>query len=254
MRNWFARRPSPAMAVAFVALLAALSGTAVALPGKNTVDSGDIKNRQVKGKDIANNAVTGAKIKSNAVTGTDVSDSSLTGADVLDDSLTGADVNEGTLGKVPSAAAADTASTATSAGNADKLDGRDPAELLPASAVGENTVAIALDGTMKPIVSATIDLPYPSRIMATAYVEISADGGDNDAAACRIVDETGEVNGSGARPSPQVPDTQFDIEVFPINALTAQRAAGPHTVSVECLETGGTTSGDDARLILSAVR
>ncbi len=44
MRDFLARRPSPAMAVAFVALLAALSGTAIALPGTNTVDSGDIKN------------------------------------------------------------------------------------------------------------------------------------------------------------------------------------------------------------------
>ena len=35
--------PSPAMAVAFGALLAALSGTAVALPGTGTVDSGDIR-------------------------------------------------------------------------------------------------------------------------------------------------------------------------------------------------------------------
>jgi len=31
------------MAVAFLALLAALCGTAVALPGRNTVDSGDIR-------------------------------------------------------------------------------------------------------------------------------------------------------------------------------------------------------------------
>ena len=61
LRN-FKRRPSPAMAVAFVALLAALSGTAVALPGKNTVNSGDIKNGQVKGKDIGKNTVTAKKV------------------------------------------------------------------------------------------------------------------------------------------------------------------------------------------------
>ena len=42
------RRPTPAMAVAFVALLAALSGTAVALPGTNSVDSGDIKNKRLR--------------------------------------------------------------------------------------------------------------------------------------------------------------------------------------------------------------
>jgi hypothetical protein len=75
------RRPSPAMAVAFVALLAALSGTAVALPGKNTVDSADIKNGQVKGKDVARNAITGAKIANSSVTGADVRDGSLTPSD-----------------------------------------------------------------------------------------------------------------------------------------------------------------------------
>jgi len=63
----FARRPSPAMVVAFVALLAALSGTAVALPGKNTVDSGDIKKANVKTSDIAKNAVISGKIKDGAL-------------------------------------------------------------------------------------------------------------------------------------------------------------------------------------------
>jgi hypothetical protein len=72
MRRFSVRRPSPAMAVAFVALLAALSGTAIALPGTNSVDSGDIKNRQVKGQDIARNAVTGAKVKNGALAGADV--------------------------------------------------------------------------------------------------------------------------------------------------------------------------------------
>ncbi len=55
------------MAVAFVALIAALSGTAVALPGKNKVDSGDIKNKQVKRADLANNAVTSSKVKNNSL-------------------------------------------------------------------------------------------------------------------------------------------------------------------------------------------
>jgi hypothetical protein len=108
MRKWVARRPSPAMAVAFIALLAALSGTAVALPGKNSVDSGDIKNGQVKGKDIAKNAVTGKKVKN----------SSLTGADIKNDSLTGSDINESTLGQVPSANTANNATHATSANSA----------------------------------------------------------------------------------------------------------------------------------------
>src|SRR5262245_65953064 len=52
MRKLVAPRPSPALVVAFAALIVALSGTAIGLPGKNTVDSGDIKNNAVKGKDV----------------------------------------------------------------------------------------------------------------------------------------------------------------------------------------------------------
>jgi hypothetical protein len=100
MLRHFKRRPSPAMAVAFVALLAALSGTAVALPGKNTVDKNDIRKNAVRGKNIVKNAVTGKKVKN----------SSLAGADVKDESLAGTDINESTLGKVPSAGTADIAS------------------------------------------------------------------------------------------------------------------------------------------------
>jgi len=107
------RLPSPAMAVAFIALLATLSGTAIALPGKNTVDSGDIKKGAVRGKDIRKNAVTGKKVKNNSLTGSDVK--SLTGGDVNDNSLGGNDVDETSLAKVPSAAAADTAQSAGSA-------------------------------------------------------------------------------------------------------------------------------------------
>ena len=91
MRKLFARVPSPAAALAFIALVAALSGTAIALPGKNTVDSADIKNGQVKGKDIGRNAVTGLKIKNG----------SATSADVRNNSLKGADIDESSLGQVP---------------------------------------------------------------------------------------------------------------------------------------------------------
>jgi len=55
----FMRRitPSAGTAIAFTALLIALSGTAVALPGKN----------KVEGNDIRKNALTAKKIKANSV-------------------------------------------------------------------------------------------------------------------------------------------------------------------------------------------
>src|SRR5215208_6328726 len=103
MRKLFASRPSPAMAVAFVALLAALSGTAIALPGTNSVNSGDIKNSTIRSKDVRNNNLKGSDLRNGTVKS----------ADVGDDSLTGMDINESTLGKVPSAASADNATNAT---------------------------------------------------------------------------------------------------------------------------------------------
>jgi hypothetical protein len=45
-------RPSPTVVVSALALLVTFSGVAGALPGKNTVDSGDVKKDALKGKDI----------------------------------------------------------------------------------------------------------------------------------------------------------------------------------------------------------
>ncbi len=92
------RRPSPAMIVALIALVAALTGTAWAAVGKNSVGT-----RQLKAK-----AVTNGKIADNAITGNKVADGSLSGADI----------NMAVLGTVPSAQRAD------SAGNADTVGGR----------------------------------------------------------------------------------------------------------------------------------
>lgn len=51
------RRPSPAMVVAVIALVLGLGGAAVALPGRNSVRSNDIKRHNVKLSDIARGAV-----------------------------------------------------------------------------------------------------------------------------------------------------------------------------------------------------
>jgi hypothetical protein len=60
--------PSPALLVATVALVAALAGSAIALPGRNTVHSDDIARGAVKGKDIAKAAIKTGKIKNSQVT------------------------------------------------------------------------------------------------------------------------------------------------------------------------------------------
>jgi hypothetical protein len=143
------------MAVAFVALLAALSGTAVALPGKNTVDGGDIKKNAVKSSDIAKNAVKSADIAKGAVKTADIGGNAVTTAKVRNNTLTGDDINEALLGKVPSATNADNATNAANAANANRaatagaVDGRIP--FLVKLATGQSQT-IAQNGSISLVV------------------------------------------------------------------------------------------------------
>ncbi len=91
--------------MASLAVFLVLGGaTAWAALGNNTVGTKQLKNNAVTTKKVKNKAVTAAKIKSNAVTT----------AKIKNGAVTGAKVNEATLGTVPSA---------TSAGNANTVNG-----------------------------------------------------------------------------------------------------------------------------------
>lgn len=85
--------------VGYIAVFLAMTGSAAALQGRNSVDSGDIKKNAVRSADIK----TPNGVKS---------------ADVANNNLKGVDIDESTLGKVPSATSADTATTALNAQNA----------------------------------------------------------------------------------------------------------------------------------------
>jgi hypothetical protein len=87
MRSLARRRPSPALVVAIVALVAAVTGTAVALPGSRDVDRNDLRKNVVKSKNV----------KARTLTGSDVRAESLTGTELQDDSVSGSDVDESTL-------------------------------------------------------------------------------------------------------------------------------------------------------------
>jgi len=86
-----------------LALFIALSGTAYAA----TLPTNSVGTAQLK-----KNAVTTPKIKKSAVTTRKIKKGAVTGAKVKNNSLTGLDLNVGTLAKVPSAASADSATTA----------------------------------------------------------------------------------------------------------------------------------------------
>ena len=84
--------------IGLVALFVVLGGTAAALPGKNTVDSGDIKKQAVKTSDIAKQAVKEKKLADGAVTGAKVADGSLTGAKIADLGIGTADLAANAVG------------------------------------------------------------------------------------------------------------------------------------------------------------
>src|SRR5580658_1771183 len=70
MRKFTLRRPSPALTVAFVALLVALGGTAYAgiMIPKNSVGTKQLKNGAVTTKKIKNGTVTKSKINTKGLT------------------------------------------------------------------------------------------------------------------------------------------------------------------------------------------
>jgi hypothetical protein len=84
------------MVVAMIALVLALTGTAFAALGKNSVGTRQLKSKAITTGKIANSAVNGAK--------------------VADHSLTGAEINIGALGTVPHATSADSAGNANTVG------------------------------------------------------------------------------------------------------------------------------------------
>lgn len=72
------RRPSAALVVSMTALVMSISGVAVALPGKNTVNSGDIVNETVRGTDIRDGGVGSPEIANGSINGADIAENAIT--------------------------------------------------------------------------------------------------------------------------------------------------------------------------------
>ena len=79
MRFFAGRRPTPALAMSCMALFVALSGTALALQGVNSVKSDDIAPGAVKRPDVAPNAINSAKVENDSLTGNDIEEGTLAG-------------------------------------------------------------------------------------------------------------------------------------------------------------------------------
>ncbi len=82
------RRHLQSNAIAYIALFVALSGTAIALPGKNKVKKNDIARGAVVGKAIAADAVKQAKIRDAAVIASKLGPGAVTTPALLDNAVT----------------------------------------------------------------------------------------------------------------------------------------------------------------------
>lgn len=116
----------------FIALGGATAFAATQLP-KNSVGSPQIKKNAVNTGDIARNAVRVGKLAPEAAKAGKIAKNAITTNRLRDNAVTGAKVNEATLGKVPSAAAADGAATANLAVDSQRLGGLSSTQVIDAS-------------------------------------------------------------------------------------------------------------------------
>jgi hypothetical protein len=225
--------PSPAMIVAFVALVAALSGTAVALPGKNLITSDDIKKGAVKSPDIGRGAVSSTKLRNGAVTNPKVGNGSVTTAKLRNDAVTGEKVNEDTLGQVPSA---------TSAANANTVGGLAPSGVVRTAFAGHGIdTLVGVSGTA---LTTTITAPGPGFLLIDAGSDVF--GSAADEYSCLI-----EVDAVPSVPSVRTSEFEAaaaDSEENCTTETTVQVAAGSHTVDFEYTGVAATTTVDESAL------
>jgi len=237
--------------VGYIALFCfAMTGTAAALPGTDTVDSGDIINGEVKTGDLGANAVKSGKIAdgqvltpdlgASAVSGDKIADgqvqtadlgaSAVTGDKVLDNGITGADVNESSLGQVPSAL------TATLGGlgrGGPTQDTCDPA--------GTGFAACASVG---------LTVPGPTRVLVLGRLRALAETTATVGGVCRLEESLVGV----------IPDSQVslaflaeDTEWPTLVGVSPPLGPGPHTFLIACNQLFGSIDYDQASVTAVAL-
>lgn len=102
----FAVRPSPALVIACIALFISMGGVSYGL-ATGFIDTREIRDNTIRTQDLRNNDIRAV----------DIRNSTIGSRDVAPNSMTGSDVAESKLGRVPSAATADSASDASKLGN-----------------------------------------------------------------------------------------------------------------------------------------
>jgi hypothetical protein len=219
------RRPSAALIVSCLALFIALGGVSYGFAA-GSIDSKEIKNNDVRGKDVR--------------------EGTLTGSDVKGDALKGADVDESSLGKVPQAAAAD---SAAQAGNANTVGG-----------VGADALTIGrsgYDALCEPGAAAincatvTLALPRPGRVLVTTGGQWHSDdaAGSSIRGLCRILHNGAQLTAPTEEGSlSQQTDGNQEQALSAQTAVTDVLAAGDHQFSLSCSDDVGDMDYTDSRI------
>ncbi|HYU59643.1 MAG TPA: hypothetical protein VEK39_02685 [Solirubrobacterales bacterium] len=123
MNRIVGKRPSPAMVIAILALFVALAGVGVAAVKlkKNSVLSKHIKNGEVKSVDVEDNGMTGT------------------------------DIDESTLGLVPNAQSAETATSAQTAASAQTASSAASAEQVDGASFCSGAVHMSVSTSLSPV-------------------------------------------------------------------------------------------------------
>jgi len=197
------RRPSPALVISMIALFVSLSGVSYGV-ATGSIDSREIKNNEVRSLDIRNNEIRTRDLRNNEVRGIDIRNSTIQGRDVALNTLTGDDVREDSLGKVPSAATAD---SATTAGGVSTL------KIIPRTSMVEGAPPVTL-ATHGPLtLTATCEPGAPGATDAGLSVKTTED----ESAA-------GGVPGT-IEPDLNAADAAFEIDTVPDTAGSPRSAA-----------------------------
>jgi len=217
------------MALAFVALLAALSGTALALPGTNSVQSNDIKR----------NAVTSPKIKKNAVRSSDIKKGAVRSSDVKNNRLTGSDVDESKLGKVPTAGSADTATAAAVSGSVSTL-----VPFGPVSANEGASATLATRGPLSVVGTCAADVANTDALVELRSTVAALGAGDDDEGAIApgtplVIEDSGASDApAGGADTSDGYDDQFFATVSGSSAISGTVNSTANADSSSCTFSG----------------
>lgn len=241
------RLPRPELVLAAIAVFVALAGTATA--AGTLIDGKKIKKGTIAAKQLKKNAVTAKAVKKGAIGSAKLAAGAVTTEKIADKAVTGAKVDEASLGKVPLAAAADSAKHADTAGRAAEADKAANATALEGKSLGQvrPTAAATLAGSggtldkdeFEVVMSRVIDVPAGgAMVVANGSVELSSNAGGQISPACRITRGNLPIT-----PNFEVTLSSGFITTFTMTGA-AETGAGAQIVQVRCrssLADGDTT-------------